>query len=226
VTTQHPTVVIDEVCHGLQEVVSPFAPTYLFIRSAGYLSDPSIAADELHIAGLAGLYKPPCILVSPSFAAFTALLFAHRFPDRVAGLVLVDPSHPRQGPAVFEVLSSANVAQSPAIAEFKKFLSGFGPVWDEGCRLVTAEVSSLKDIPLIVLAGGRLEMPSELSSTISEKLMNDRHALLGEYAKLSTRGELRIIPNVGHAIARDAPEVVRAAILDLVNRLKPAFSSE
>lgn len=214
-----PTVVLDENCHGLQHLIREFAPTCLFRRRAGYLSDPSGATEELHEVLLAGLLPAPYILVSPSFGAFTALLYAARYPSDVAGLVLVDPSHPRQGPVALAVLPPAGPDLPPSLASFRAFLAGFGPVWDRGCRQVSTVVS-VGDIPLIVLAAGRQEAPIELSPDIYATLIRDRHTLLAEYAKLSTRGELQVVAGIGHCIATEAPLIVRDAILQLVARAR------
>jgi pimeloyl-ACP methyl ester carboxylesterase len=54
---------------------------------------PSVMADELHTLLHAAGEKPPYILAAHSYGSFTAVMFAHRFPDQVSGLVLVDGLH-------------------------------------------------------------------------------------------------------------------------------------
>lgn len=51
---------------------------------------PSVMADELNSLLRSGGEKPPYILVAHSYGSFDALMFAHKFPNEVAGLVLVD----------------------------------------------------------------------------------------------------------------------------------------
>lgn len=54
---------------------------------------PSDMAQELHeLLGSAG-YAPPFVLVGHQAGSFTARAFEAMFPDAVAGIVLVDPSH-------------------------------------------------------------------------------------------------------------------------------------
>jgi pimeloyl-ACP methyl ester carboxylesterase len=57
---------------------------------------PSVMAEELHRLLAAAGEKPPFILVGHSMASFNAVMYAHRYPDELAGLVLVDGSHAQQ----------------------------------------------------------------------------------------------------------------------------------
>ena len=52
--------------------------------------------DELHILLQRAAIPPPYVLVGHSFGGLTMLLFAARFPDEVAGMVLVDPVAPAE----------------------------------------------------------------------------------------------------------------------------------
>lgn len=52
------------------------------------------AAAELHELLTAAEVPKPYLLVGHSYGAHVALLFAHRWPDLTAGLVLVDPTDP------------------------------------------------------------------------------------------------------------------------------------
>jgi pimeloyl-ACP methyl ester carboxylesterase len=55
---------------------------------------PSAMAEELHTLLRASGERPPYILVGHSFGGLNAIMFAKRFPDEVAGVVLVDSPHP------------------------------------------------------------------------------------------------------------------------------------
>ena len=43
---------------------------------------------------------PPYVLVGHSFGGLVVQVYASRFPDEVAGMVLVDSSHPEPGPSL------------------------------------------------------------------------------------------------------------------------------
>lgn len=57
---------------------------------------PSAIAEELEALLRKAGEQPPFILVGHSMGAFNILRFAHRYPDEVAAIVLVDGSHPEE----------------------------------------------------------------------------------------------------------------------------------
>jgi pimeloyl-ACP methyl ester carboxylesterase len=58
--------------------------------------DAATSAVELHaLLGAAGI-EPPYVLAGHSYGGLVVRMFADRYPDEVAGLVLVDASHPDQ----------------------------------------------------------------------------------------------------------------------------------
>jgi pimeloyl-ACP methyl ester carboxylesterase len=58
--------------------------------------DAATAADELHAAMQAADLRPPYLLAGHSYGGLVIRMFAHRYRDEVAGMVLVDASHPDQ----------------------------------------------------------------------------------------------------------------------------------
>ncbi len=55
---------------------------------------PSVMSEELHTLLANAGEKPPYILVGHSLGSFDVLMYAHRYPQEVAGVVLVDGAHP------------------------------------------------------------------------------------------------------------------------------------
>jgi pimeloyl-ACP methyl ester carboxylesterase len=218
-TQPPPTIILDEPCARLREAVAAFAPVFVFKATRGFLSPPLPAAEELS-AGLAvaGL-RPPYVLVAASFGGFAALAYADRHRETLAGLVLVDASHPDQGPTALAAIP-AGTPVTPKVAAFRKHLEGFGPVWTEGCATMAA-IRNIGDIPLIVLAAGNPDMPDELPRDTRLALTQGWHALQRKHAARSTRGELRIVPGAGHDLIRLAPDTVVAAIRELALRPVP-----
>lgn len=83
--------------------------------------------------------------------------------------------------------------------------------WEQGCRLVRAQVSDLGDIPIVVLIGASLDRKQD-------RPVWDR--MQREQAAASTRGEVRRV-DAGHHIHRDNPDAVVNAIRDVVERISP-----
>jgi pimeloyl-ACP methyl ester carboxylesterase len=215
-TKHRPTVILDGPCAALRDAVAAFAPVFVFKPQEVFFSHPNKAAEELHRALAAKKAAPPYIFVAASFGGFAALAYANRYPATLAGLVLVDASHPKQSSSALAAIP-ADAPASPAVEAFKKHLKGFGPLWIESCTAI-AEIRELGDIPLIVLAAGNPDMPAELKSETREALTRSWHALQRQHAALSTRGEMRIVPGAGHNLVQAAPGAIEAAIRELVGR--------
>jgi pimeloyl-ACP methyl ester carboxylesterase len=210
------TLILDEPCVALQPRLAALAPVFVFKRRAGFLATrPVAAAEELHDALETGNVAPPYVFVAASFGGFAALAYAARYPATLAGLVLVDSSHPDQGVMALAAIPSEELA-IPAVATFAQYLRGFGPVWDEGCAEIR-RITSLGEVPLIALAAGSPDMPPGLSEETRRKLTHGWHELQRRHAALSTRGELRIVPGSGHNIVAAAPEAILAAVQEKLN---------
>ena len=74
------------------------------------------------------------------------------------------------------------------------------------------------DLPTIVLAAGKPDLPDSLPLCIKKKLTSEWHFLQHDHAKRSINGEMRVIEGCGHAIASLRPDVVEKAIKDLINK--------
>ena len=87
----------------VQGPVAAFARTCVYDRAGFGLSDPpkdpvsgiAVGDDLRRVLRKAGI-KGPVVLVGHSIGGFYAMMFANRFPQQVAGLVLVDPGFPGQ----------------------------------------------------------------------------------------------------------------------------------
>lgn len=197
------------------DALGAMAPVIVFRRRGGFLTSPPFdAAEELQAALRAGRVAPPHVLVAASFGGFTALAYAARHRATLAGLVLVDSSHPEQGAAVSASIPPGELL-IPAVAAFRQYLQGFGPVWTEGCAAV-AGICDLGDLPMTVLAAGRPDMPDELSEGTRQTLTQNWHALQRRHAALSTRGQLRIVPGAGHNLVAAAPGAITAAVREYI----------
>lgn len=87
--------------YRVQPEIAQFTRVCSFDRAGYGWSDPSprdrtptVMTDELYSALKVLGEKPPYVLVAHSFGAMDAVMFAHKFPNEVAGVVLVDGSSP------------------------------------------------------------------------------------------------------------------------------------
>ena len=105
-----PTVVIDSGLgalalewRGVQRELAAQFTTCLYDRAGYGWSEPgpqprttARITEELALLLERGDVPGPYVLVGHSFGGYTAQLFARRFPERTAGVVLVEASHPEQ----------------------------------------------------------------------------------------------------------------------------------
>ena len=87
----------------LQRALAAFTTTYSYDRSGfGWSTSDNGACrlakltDDLHGLMEAAPLTVPFILVAHSFGSFIATVYAQRFPDDLAGVVLVDPLTPEE----------------------------------------------------------------------------------------------------------------------------------
>jgi pimeloyl-ACP methyl ester carboxylesterase len=112
----------------VQPEVSTFAKTVAYDRAGFGLSENGLPprdgrriATELHAALQAANVPPPYIFVGHSLGGLFVRVFAGMYPDEVAGIVLVDPTHEAEALESFSALPEwssmhATVAQVRASA--------------------------------------------------------------------------------------------------------------
>jgi pimeloyl-ACP methyl ester carboxylesterase len=157
--------------------------------------------------------NPPYVLVGHSLGGLYANLFARLHPLEVAGVVLVDSSHPDQGEmmrnpgAVWSVINGV-IQKAYAVINPTKFSEI--AVFDETASQV-ANAGPFPDVPLVVLTAGKRFWwlaPEKTRQTIE----NHQRSL----AAMSAQGKQVIAERSGHFVQNDQPEVVIRAIRDVV----------
>ena len=199
---------------------------------------PSVMAEELHTLLHAAGERPPYILVAHSFGSFNAVMFAHKFPEEVSGLVLVDGLHTL---SLFPFRLSEQIS-----LQTKRLMMQFGiPRWRGWCggqapealrgekkaiscraelygvfyreRSAFAEsvlemraIASLGSVPLIVIARD----PTRGSVNLDEG--DDWQQIQRQKMQLSKNAELVIATGSGHDIPHARPDMIIAAVRRLV----------
>jgi pimeloyl-ACP methyl ester carboxylesterase len=204
---------------------------------------PSMMAEELHALLKAAGEKPPYILVGHSFGTMNAVMFAHKFPDEVAGMILVDGSTP-------ESLHRASF-RTRLWERMMQFTMPFGlPRWrgwcggglDEISGMIQAltcrsqffetmnredsafprtademnAIATLGNLPLVVIARDPARGRNPAAEARNIQLQRER-------AKLSTNSKFIVAEGSAHDVPWARPDVVVEAVRSL---LKPQAQAD
>ena len=210
-----------------------------------------VIAEQLHALLQAAGIKPPYVLVGHSMAGYDVRLYASAYPTDVAGMVLVDASHPDQDKRFPPELQNMQGSWERE-ALFIEFSMPFGiprlmglceedPVlraaecnWRnahtnleemkafEESAAETAATGSLGNIPLIVLSHDPDKPSSELPPDLAKPVNETWAKMQEELAHLSTRGTQVIAKNSAHYIQNDRPDVVIDALRNVVQQVRQA----
>ncbi|WP_327587504.1 alpha/beta hydrolase [Nonomuraea sp. NBC_00507] len=196
----------------------------------------SQAAGELHALLAAAGERGPYVLAAHSYGGTIVRIFAGRWPDLTAGLVLIDVTD--------ETADDALAVSRPLIAtQFTGFglLARAGLLRLAGDALVPAEATAVARAHAPVVYGGRsmdaaraeawssLESAAQVSATVRPGAWGDRPVVViipagqpatavdraRRLATLSGRGRLVVATTAEHYVQAFQPELVIAAIRDV-----------
>lgn len=170
---------------------------------------PCAAAAELRTglrqAGLA----PPYVLVGHSLGGLYQFAFARLYPEDVAGIVLVEPTHPRHWPRMQQD------APAMAIVVRTARLAAFSPTMrrefdDQQLCLDSLDSRPSPHVPTRVLVRGRF-VPPEVGAF--ERMSRD---LWREWPTLLHMSGVEPVEGTGHYVQKDRPAAVVDAIRGVV----------
>ncbi|MGG3915350.1 alpha/beta fold hydrolase [Rossellomorea vietnamensis] len=148
--------------------------------------------------------KPPYLFVGHSFGGVNVSVYAHEYPEEVAGLVLVDstPGDYRERflPTMTSDFQEAYRKQFVREGSYEEFMESLGQL---------KEYEETLSMPVIVLSAGKKDHYSEAS----QELWNDMQR---EMALISSKGEVVLAKNSAHYIQRDEPQVLIKAVEKLI----------
>jgi len=253
-----PTVVIDSGLGGnslewikVQRSLAPHVQVCSYDRAGYGWSEPgplprtsSRIVDELFTLLVKADVPAPYVLVGHSFGGYTMQLFANRYPNETAGLVLVDSSHPEQFERFLAPPIRVNLAPSgknrvmmlsptpPVPANLPDEVKSLfrtlnlkgearAAMGDEllDFRLSAQQVreaSELPDVPMVVLTRGKRVWPQNERGQRMEQLWAQLQVELASRAQHVTH---IVAQRSGHHIHLDQPELVADSvhmIVDLV----------
>lgn len=153
----------------------------------------------------------PYVLVGHSLGGLYANLFARRYPEETAGVVLLDASHPQD--------LALNASQPPFIRMINRLLGVLNKPspWDE-VRFVDQTARQIEqagpfpDIPLYVISG--MKKPPMMPASIMA--IRAKHQL--DLVALSPQGNHIPASRSGHFPQMSEPELVVQAVRECVKR--------
>ncbi|VEF49119.1 alpha/beta hydrolase fold protein [Bacillus freudenreichii] len=179
--------------------------------------------------------KGPFILVGHSFGGFNMQLFAHRYPNQVAGMVLLDSSLIGKSPevtdsalffqeslrelGVMRLMGNLGILPVPEAAmsdeRSKEFLYRSFYNEDQKSEIKFMTTTDEKQLKLVHEAGfGDLPLMI-LSSRAEEKEHKDWQTSQDALLQLSTNSQRHIVEHSSHYIHHDQPTVVIDSILKI-----------
>lgn len=254
-----PTVVLDSGLgdtylswRKVQPEIAKFTSVCSYDRAGLGYSDPSsqprtsqVIAEELHALLHAAAIPPPYVLVGHSMGGYDVRLFASLYRNEVAGMVLVDASHPDQENRFPPELKNFEGSEIREI-EFLAFATPFGitrllrlcdddPISRaaecnfhsarEGLAELkafhesaaqTGSTGSLGDLPLVVLSHDPDKPSSDFPPDLAKSINEAWTKMQMELTHLSTRGTQVIAKGSGHYVQLDRPELVIEAVRNVV----------
>jgi pimeloyl-ACP methyl ester carboxylesterase len=164
----------------------------------------------------------PYVLVGHSIGGFHVRVYAHRYPGEVVGMVLVDAAHPDQVSRELAALPPYRPGENPALTAARADLANVQPDPQEGFAWVPSAAQvrasgSLGALPLVVVTRGHSPLPPSLPIGVRARLDGVWRTLQDALAGLSRQSEHVLAQRSGHFIQLDQPQLVIAAIHQVVD---------
>jgi len=178
----------------------------------------------------------PYVLVGHSLGALNVQVFASKYPEDVAGMVLLDPPPlsfllgqeykdligmaermTAEWQAIADSTAKSTDAQEQARSSFFQMIaSEHREMFGETARMVDA-VSTFGGMPLVVLAAGK---PNPAFGEVAEEYQRYWVGQSRALASKSTNGKFILAEGASHYLYLDVPELVAQNILSVVNEVR------
>jgi pimeloyl-ACP methyl ester carboxylesterase len=180
----------------------------------------------------------PYLLVGSSFGGYIIRYFAYQYPEEVAGLVMIDSSHPDDKSRTLALLQPPMPGESDFVKTMRSGLEHEIYIDDrekdpEGidypaCDAQAREISSLGDLLLVVIGAGNhkkdegdpIHDPALVPVELSEAIEQMHRELQEDLSRLSTRGRFVVAWESGHFVHWYEPELVVGIIKEMVEQYR------
>jgi pimeloyl-ACP methyl ester carboxylesterase len=172
--------------------------------------------EDLHSLLEKAQIPPPYVLVGHSLGGFNVRVFAGRYPNEVAGMVLIDSSHPDQW------------ARYAGIVPQFGTLNLIGGIDLKASAVQVRDINWLGTKPLVVVSRSPHSMPvptPRLPADVTEEMEKVWSELQADLVTLSANSRQVIANHAGHLIQMDEPQLVIDAITDVVRQVQVGVPS-
>jgi pimeloyl-ACP methyl ester carboxylesterase len=183
--------------------------------------DAELTAQDLHTLLTRANIAPPYILVGHSFGGLLIRRYAYDYPDEVMGMIFIDSLHDNWWDEALALLPSDASNDTARLASFRLYLTdgwrdpsnNFETMNIPAVVDQVRETGNFGDMPIDVLTAGRFTvlnpgLPPDLETALANLFREEQSRL----AALSTNGTQTVIPDTGHNIPRENPQIVVDAI--------------
>lgn len=157
------------------------------------------------------------VLVGHSLGGLLVRVYASQHRSMISGMVLVDPTTEEQDVRMWSLMPEDLMRQfrqglrmSPEGLDYESFVAGMAQL--------RSSDRALGDTPLVVLTavgstpGTRPALPDEVGTRVAREWL----AMHEEISRLSSNSAHLVVESSGHDMANDAPQVVIAAVEEVV----------
>jgi pimeloyl-ACP methyl ester carboxylesterase len=202
---------------GVQAALPPAIRACAYDRAGSGKSDPgpeprSMDAEvaDLHALLARTRISAPVVFVGHSLGGILARLFVHKYPDSVAGVLLVDPTDED------DLVFNTRVNHWVTVRELDGAL---GDGARRAAKLRQTDPEPLGDRPLIVIGAGKRVQPPGTTAEQWIQMRSGRDRRVEELSKLSRNSKFIRDPASSHNVQHDNPKLVATAVQELVSRL-------
>jgi len=187
----------------IKEGISEFAQFFIYDRAGlgeseqdGRLKDSKQSIENLHMLLQNANIKPPYLLIGHSLGGANVRLYASKYPEEIAGIILLDSCHEDQNkimpPLFTEEMRSIYFNQFSIEGSIDDIEKSFEQI---------SEVKSLGDVPLTVVSAG-------LQSYHTTESFAAWNLFQRDLTRLSTKSKHIIVKDAGHLLHVDQPQII------------------
>jgi pimeloyl-ACP methyl ester carboxylesterase len=172
-------------------------------------------AADLHELLVVADIPTPVVLVAHSYGGLIAVIAAAEHPEDIAGVVLVDASHPEQMERMDAVLNDAQRTHLETVLENVRFVDLRASLLEAADALPT-----FPPVPITVITATRSSTEPCDEQLPCDKMQAIWLELQDEFATTLTPDARHVLADTGHYVQDEDPDLVETEIRALLARIE------